>query len=462
MEKFDAIVIGSGPGGYVCAIKLAQLGIKVACVEGNTSLGGTCLNVGCIPSKALLNASHNYHNSVENFSKMGIEVDPPVVNWSKMLSYKESMIKDNTKGIEYLFKKNKITLINGWASFIDQNTISVDNKNFEATYFVIATGSEASSLKNMEFDEQVIVSSTGALELKKIPEKMIIVGAGVIGLEMGSIYSRLGTEVTVVEFFDKVLNGMDHDISKNFKSILQKQGFKFHLNSSVSMITKEKKGVKVTFKQVDSHDQNELSADVVLVATGRKPFTKNLKLENIGVKLNPKGQIETDNNWRTTATNIFALGDVTSGPMLAHKAEEEGIAVAEIIAGQSGHVNYDLIPGVIYTTPEVASIGLTEEQLKEKNKSYKIGKFPFMANSRAKAIDEPEGFVKILADKDTDKVLGVHMIGPHVGEMIAEMAVAMEFGASSEDIARTCHAHPTFSEAIKEAALSVEKRQIHS
>ena len=294
MEKFDAIVIVSGPGGYVCAIKLAQLGIKVACVEGNTSLGGTCLNVGCIPSKALLNASHNYHNSVENFSKMGIEVDPPVVNWSKMISYKESMINDNTKGIEYLFKKNKITLINGWASFIDQNTISVDNKNFEATYFVIATGSEASSLKNMEFDEQVIVSSTGALELKKIPEKMIIVGAGVIGLEMGSIYSRLGTEIIILEFYDRVLNGMDHDISKNFKSILQKQGFKFHLSSSVSNIAKEKKGVKVTYEERDSNKSYELYADVVLVATGRKPFTENLKLENIGVKINPKGQICSD------------------------------------------------------------------------------------------------------------------------------------------------------------------------
>ena len=462
MEKFDAIVIGSGPGGYVCAIKLAQLGIKVACVEGNTSLGGTCLNVGCIPSKALLNASHNYHNSVENFSKMGIEVDPPVVNWGKMLSYKESMIKDNTKGIEYLFKKNKITLINGWASFIDQNTISVDNKNFEATYFVIATGSEASSLKNIEFDEQVIVSSTGALELKKIPEKMIIVGAGVIGLEMGSIYSRLGTEVTVVEFFDKVLNGMDHDISKNFKSILQKQGLKFHLNSSVSMITKEKKGAKVTFKQVDSHDQNELSADVVLVATGRKPFTKNLKLENIGVKFNPKGQIETDKNWRTTATNIFALGDVTSGPMLAHKAEEEGIAVAEIIAGQAGHVNFQVIPSVVYTDPEVAAVGKTENELKEEGIQIKVGKFSFMGNGRAKTVFSSNGFVKIIADSNNDRILGAHIIGPAAGDLIHEVCMAMEFGASTEDLARTCHAHPTFSEAVREAALACGLGAIHS
>ena len=462
MEKFDAIVIGSGPGGYVCAIKLAQLGIKVACVEGNTTLGGTCLNVGCIPSKALLNASHNYHNSVENFSKMGIEVDPPVVNWSKMLSYKKSMINDNTKGIEYLFKKNKITLINGWASFIDKNTISVDNKNYAANYFVIATGSEATSLKNIEFDEKVIVSSTGALELEKIPEKMIIVGAGVIGLEMGSIYSRLGTEVTVVEFFDKVLNGMDHDISKNFKSILQKQGFKFYLNSSVSMITREKNGVKVNFKQVDSKDEKELSADVALVATGRKPFTKNLKLENIGVTLNPKGQIETDNNWRTTATNIFALGDVTSGPMLAHKAEEEGIAVAEIIAGQAGHVNFQVIPSVVYTDPEVAAVGKTENELKEEGIQIKVGKFSFMGNGRAKTVFSSNGFVKIIADSNNDRILGAHIIGPAAGDLIHEVCMAMEFGASTEDLARTCHAHPTFSEAVREAALACGLGAIHS
>ena len=462
MEKFDAIVIGSGPGGYVCAIKLAQLGIKVACVEGNTTLGGTCLNVGCIPSKALLNASHNYHNSVENFSKMGIEVDPPVVNWSKMLSYKKSMINDNTKGIEYLFKKNKITLINGWASFIDKNTISVDNKNYAANYFVIATGSEARSLKHIEFDEKVIVSSTGALELEKIPEKMIIVGAGVIGLEMGSIYSRLGTEVTVLEFFDKILNGMDHDISKNFKSILQRQGFKFHLNCSVSMIAKEKKGVKVTFEQVESKDQNELSADVVLVATGRKPFTKNLKLENIGVELNSRGQVETDSNWRTSTKNVFAIGDVIPGPMLAHKAEDEGIAVAEIIAGQAGHVNFQVIPSVVYTDPEVASVGKTEDELKEEGVQIKVGKFSFMGNGRAKTVFSSNGFVKIIADSNNDRILGAHIIGPAAGDLIHEVCMAMEFGASTEDLARTCHAHPTFSEAVREAALACGLGAIHS
>ena len=462
MEKFDAIVIGSGPGGYVCAIKLAQLGIKVACVEGNSALGGTCLNVGCIPSKALLNASHNYHNAIENFSKMGIEVDPPVVNWNKMLSYKESMIADNTKGIEYLFKKNKITLIKGWASFVDKNTIRVNNKSYRAEYFVIATGSQSTNLNDIEFDEKVILSSTGALELKEIPKKMIIVGAGVIGLEMGSIYSRLGTEVTVLEYFDKVLNGMDHDISKNFKAILQKQGFKFHLNCSVSMIAKEKKGVKVTFQARESDEISDLSADVVLVATGRKPLTKGLNLENIGVELNPKGQIETDRNWRTIAKNIFAIGDVTAGPMLAHKAEEEGIAVAEVIAGQAGHVNFEVIPSVVYTDPEVAAVGKTENELKEAGIGIKVGKFSFMGNGRAKTVFSNNGFVKIIADSNSDKILGAHIIGPAAGDLVHEVCVAMEFGASTEDLARTCHAHPTFSEAVREAALACGLGAIHS
>ena len=462
MNKFDAIVIGSGPGGYVCAIKLAQLGVKVACVEGNAALGGTCLNVGCIPSKALLNASHNYHNSIENFSKMGIEVDRPSVNWSKMLSYKESMIEDNTKGIEYLFRKNKITLINGWASFVDNNTINVDGKNFEADHFVIASGSEPTTLNNVKFDERVIVSSTGALELKKIPDKMIVVGAGVIGLEMGSIYSRLGTEVTVIEFYDNVLNGMDHDISKNFKAILKKQGFKFLLSCSVSTIAKEKKGVKVTYEQRDSNNQNELSADVVLIATGRKPFTENLKLENIGVEINAKGQVETDSTWRTVAKNVFAIGDVIPGPMLAHKAEEEGIAVAEIIAGQAGHVNFKVIPSVVYTDPEVAAVGKTENELRAEGVDIKVGKFSFMGNGRAKTVFSDSGFVKVIADSKNDRILGAHIIGPAAGDLIHEVCVAMEFGASTEDLARTCHAHPTFSEAVREAALACGVGAIHS
>ncbi len=462
MEKFDTIVIGSGPGGYVCAIKLAQLGLNVACVEGNASLGGTCLNVGCIPSKALLNASHNYHNSVENFLKMGIEIKRPTVNWSQMLSYKDSMIQDNTKGIEYLFKKNKITLINGWASFKDQHTISVNDKNFQADSFVIATGSEPTSLNDIKFDERVILSSTGVLELKKIPKKMIIVGAGVIGLEMGSIYSRLGTEVIVLEFFDKVLNGMDHDISRHFKVILQKQGFKFHLNSSVSSIIKDKKGAKVTFENRETKDNTELSADVVLVATGRKSFTSGLKLENIGVKLNSKGYIETDKNWRTESNNIYAIGDVTTGPMLAHKAEEEGIAVAEIISGQAGHVNFEVIPSVVYTDPEVASVGKTENELKAEGLAVKVGKFSFMGNGRAKTVFSNSGFVKIVADRNNDKILGAHIIGPAAGDLIHEICVAMEFGASTEDLARTCHAHPTFSEAVREAALACGLGAIHS
>ena len=462
MNKFDAIVIGSGPGGYVCAIKLAQLGVKVACVEGNAALGGTCLNVGCIPSKALLNASHNYHNSIENFSKMGIEVDRPSVNWSKMLSYKESMIEDNTKGIEYLFRKNKITLINGWASFVDNNTINVDGKNFEADYFVIASGSQPTTLNNVKFDERVIVSSTGALELKKIPDKMIVVGAGVIGLEMGSIYSRLGTEVTVIEFYDNVLNGMDHDISKNFKAILKKQGFKFLLSCSVSTIAKEKKGVKVTYEQRDSNNQNELSADVVLIATGRKPFTENLKLENIGVEINAKGQVETDSTWRTVAKNVFAIGDVIPGPMLAHKAEEEGIAVAEIIVGQAGHVNFEVIPSVVYTDPEVAAVGKTENELRAEGVDIKVGKFSFMGNGRAKTVFSNSGFVKVIADSKNDRILGAHIIGPAAGDLIHEVCVAMEFGASTEDLARTCHAHPTFSEAVREAALACGVGAIHS
>jgi len=372
------------------------------------------------------------------------------------------MIKDNTKGIEYLFKKNKISLIKGWASFMDKNTIRVDNKSYRAEYFVIATGSQSTNLNDIEFDEKVILSSTRVLELKEIPKKMIIVGADVIGLEMGAIYSRLGTEVTVLEYFDKVLNGMDHDISKNFKAILQKQGFKFHLNCSVSMIAKEKKGVKVTFQARESDEINNLSADVVLVATGRKPLTKGLNLENIGLEPNLKGQNETDSNWRTTAKNIFAIGDVTAGPMLAHKAEEEGIAVAEIIAGQAGHVNFEVIPSVVYTDPEVAAVGKTENELKEAGIGIKVGKFSFMGNGRAKTVFSNNGFVKIIADSNSDKILGAHIIGPAAGDLVHEVCVAMEFGASTEDLARTCHAHPTFSEAVREAALACGLGAIHS
>jgi len=464
-EKFDSVVIGGGPGGYVCAIRLAQLGQKTACIEARGALGGTCLNIGCIPSKSLLNLSENFKKA-KNFSKLGIETGDVKLNLDKMMKNKEKAVSILTKGVEFLFKKNKVTYLKGFGSFISDKKISVKGedgkkKEIEAKNIIIATGSEAMPMPNVEFDEKTIVSSTGALSLKEVPKSLVVVGGGYIGLEMGSVWSRLGAEVNVIEFLDHITPGMDREISEEFMKILKKQNIKFHLNRKVTSIKKTNNRVQISTSDKNG-DSKEFNCDVALISIGRKPFTSNLNLSSAGVKSDEKGRIKIDKKFQTSAKNIYAIGDVIDGPMLAHKAEEEGIAVAEIIAGQSGHVNYDLIPGVIYTTPEVASIGLTEEQLKEKNKSYKIGKFPFMANSRAKAIDEPEGFVKILADKDTDKVLGVHMIGPHVGEMIAEMAVAMEFGASSEDIARTCHAHPTFSEAIKEAALSVEKRQIHS
>ena len=465
IEKFDSVVIGGGPGGYVCAIRLAQLGQKTACIEARGALGGTCLNIGCIPSKSLLNLSENFKKA-KNFSKLGIETGDVKLNLDKMMKNKDKAVSILTKGVEFLFKKNKVTYLKGFGSFISDKKISVKGedgkkKEIEAKNIIIATGSEAMPMPNVEFDEKTIVSSTGALSLKEVPRSLVVVGGGYIGLEMGSVWSRLGAEVNVIEFLDHITPGMDREISEEFMKILKKQNIKFHLNRKVTSIKKTNNGVQISTLDKNGDNKN-FDCNVALISIGRKPFTSNLNLSSAGVKSDEKGRIKIDKKFQTSAKNIYAIGDVIDGPMLAHKAEEEGIAVAEIIAGQSGHVNYDLIPGVIYTTPEVASIGLTEEQLKEKNKSYKIGKFPFMANSRAKAIDEPEGFVKILADKDTDKVLGVHMIGPHVGEMIAEMAVAMEFGASSEDIARTCHAHPTFSEAIKEAALSVEKRQIHS
>ena len=464
-EKFDAIVIGGGPGGYVCAIRLAQLGKKTACVEYRGTLGGTCLNIGCIPSKNLLNLSENFQKA-KNFSKVGIEISDIKLNLDKMMKNKDKAVTVLTKGVEFLFKKNKVSYFKGFGSFVSDKKIKIkgsDGKEseIEGENIIIATGSEPSKMPNINFDEERIVSSTGALSLKKVPKKMIVIGGGYIGLEMGSVWSRLGSDVHVIEFLDHITPGMDKEISNEFMKILKKQNIKFHMSTKVEKITKKGENVEIETSnskgEKSSHD-----CDVALISIGRKAFTNNLNLEKIKLKTDEKGRVKVDKNFKTDKKNIFAIGDVIQGPMLAHKAEEEGIAVAEIIAGQSGHVNYDLIPGVIYTSPEVATIGKTEEQLKKLNISYKIGKFPFMANSRAKAIDEPEGFVKILADNSTDKVLGVHIIGPHAGEMIAEMAVAMEFGASSEDIARTCHAHPTFSEAIKEAALSVDKRQIHS
>ena len=463
-EKFDVTVIGGGPGGYVCAIRLSQLGLKTACIESRGSLGGTCLNVGCIPSKSLLNLSENFHKA-KNFSKIGIEVGEVKLNLSKMMENKEKAVSALTKGIEFLFKKNKVTYFKGKGSFKSVNEISVfsDNKEviIQTNKTIISSGSEPISIPGMEFDEEKIISSTGALSLSKLPKKMVIVGGGYIGLEMGSVWSRLGTEVSVVEFLDHITPGMDREISDEFMKILKKQGIKFNLNTKVEKIEKTQNGVILETNDKENK-KNKFEADVALLSVGRKPNTNGLNLEKIGVEIDKKGRIIVDKNFETNIKKIYAIGDVIDGPMLAHKAEEEGIAVAELIAGQSGHVNYDIIPGVIYTSPEVAYVGKTEEELKKNNNNYKVGKFPFIANSRAKAIGEAEGFVKILADTKTDKVLGVHIIGLHAGEMIAEMSIAMEFGASSEDIARTCHAHPTFSEAIKEAALSVEKRQIHS
>ena len=464
-EKFQAVVIGGGPGGYVCAIRLAQLGLKTACIESRGSLGGTCLNVGCIPSKSLLNLSEEFHK-VKNLANKGIEIGEVKLNLDKMMKSKDKAVTVLTKGVEFLLKKNKVTYFKGHGSFKSKNEISIkDDQNKETVIqtekTVIATGSVPVSLPGIEIDEKVIVSSTGALKLEKVPNKMIVVGGGYIGLEMGSVWSRLGANVEVVEFLDHITPGMDKEISSEFMKILKKQGMKFNMQNKVETIKKNTNTAVVSTVDKDGN-KNNFECDVVLISVGRKPNTDGLNLEAIGVNIDERNRIKTDKTFKTNVENIYAIGDVIVGPMLAHKAEDEGIAVAENIVGQSGHVNYDTIPGVIYTTPEVASIGKTEEQLKELNKKYKVGKFSFMANSRAKAIDDAEGFVKILADEETDKVLGAHIIGPHAGELIAEIGVAMEFGASAEDIARTCHAHPTFSEAVKEAALSVDKRAIHS
>ena len=464
-EKFDVTIIGGGPAGYVCAIRLSQLGFKTLCIESRESLGGTCLNIGCIPSKSLLNLSEKYQNA-KNFNKIGIEVGEVKLNLEKMMKNKDKAVSILTKGVEFLFKKNKVSYFKGTGRIKSKDQVLViDNNNnqkiIDTKKIIISTGSEATTLPGIEFDEEKIISSTGALSLSSVPKKMVVVGGGYIGLEMGSVWSRLGSNVQIVEFLDHIASGMDKEVSNEFMKLLEKQGMKFNLKTKVESITKSSNGIIVNV--LDSEGKkNNINCDVVLISVGRKSFTKNLNLEEVGIKLDEKGRVKVNNNFQTNIPNIYAIGDVIRGPMLAHKAEEEGIAVAELIAGQSGHVNYGIIPSVIYTFPEVASVGKTEEQLKRDNQNYKVGKFPFMANSRAKAINEPEGFVKILADDKTDKVLGVHMIGPHVGEMIAEMAIAMEFGASSEYIARTCHAHPTFSEAIKEAALSVDKRPIHS
>ena len=465
MNNFDLVVIGGGPGGYVCAIRAAQLGLKTACVESRGALGGTCLNVGCIPSKSLLNLSENFHKAKKDFNQQGIEIEGIKLNIEKMMSNKNKSIQVLTKGVEFLFKKNNVTYIKGKGVLFSKNDIVVydnDKKNsYKAKNIVIATGSEVASLPGIDIDEKNIISSTGALSLKQVPKKLAIIGGGYIGLEMGSVWSRLGSKVTVFEYLEYITPGMDREISNEFKKILTKQGINFKMGSKVSSVKNIGDIVSINYTDIKNSKNEKDEFDKVLVSVGRKPYTEGLNLTKLGVKKDNKGRIEVNDKLQTSVKNIYAIGDVIKGPMLAHKAEEEGIAVAEILAGQAGHVNYDVIPGVIYTSPEVATVGKTEEQLKEENRSYKVGKFPFMANSRAKVNNETDGFVKILADSKTDKVLGVHIIGPHCGNMIAEMALAMEFGASAEDIARTCHAHPTHTEAIKEAALAVDKRPIH-
>ena len=462
MAQFDVIIIGAGPGGYVSAIRCAQLGLNTAVVEGRDTLGGTCLNVGCIPSKAMLNATHQLHEAHVNFEKMGLMGVKPKVDWERMLRYKDDVVAGNTKGIEFLFKKNKVTWLKGWGSIPEPGKVKVGDDLHSTKNIVIATGSEASILPGITIDEEVIITSTGALTLPKIPKSMVVIGAGVIGLEMGSVYARLGTEVTVVEYLDAITPGMDAEVAKSFQRILAKQGIKFVLGAAVQVVERTKKGAKVAWKLRKNDAAGEVEADVVLVATGRKSYTAGLGLEALGVEMGPRGTIKTDDNFRTNINGLYAIGDAITGPMLAHKAEDEGMAVAEIMAGKHGHVNYGVIPGVVYTTPEVASVGATEEQLKEVGRAYKVGKFSFMGNARAKAVFQAEGFVKILADKETDRILGAHIIGPAAGDLIHEVCVAMEFGASAQDLALTCHAHPTYSEAVREAALACGDGPIHA
>ncbi|MGH1452193.1 MAG: dihydrolipoyl dehydrogenase [Paracoccaceae bacterium] len=462
MASYDVIVIGAGPGGYVAAIRCAQLGLKTACVEGRETLGGTCLNVGCIPSKAMLHASHMLHEAEHNFAKMGLKGKSPSVDFKQMLAYKDEVIEGNTKGIEFLFKKNKIDWIKGWGSIPAAGQVKVGEEVHSAKNIIVATGSEVATLPGVEIDEKIVVSSTGALELPKVPKKMVVIGAGVIGLELGSVYKRLGTEVTVIEFLDKVTPGMDGEVQKTVQRMLTKQGMEFIMGAAVQSVDATKTKAKVTYKLRKDDSEATVDADVVLVATGRKPYVDGLGLADLGVEMTERGQVKTDDHWRTNIPGVYAIGDAIVGPMLAHKAEDEGMACAEVIAGKHGHVNYGVIPGVIYTHPEVASVGKTEEQLKEEGVAYKVGKFSFMGNARAKAVFAGEGFVKLIADKETDRILGAHIIGPAAGDLIHEICVGMEFGASAEDIALTCHAHPTFSEAVREAALACGDGAIHA
>jgi dihydrolipoamide dehydrogenase len=465
MASYDLIVIGSGPGGYFCAIRAAQLGLKTAVVEKDATFGGTCLNVGCIPSKALLHASELYEEAGDSFAKMGIKVGKPAVELPALLKYKDQNVEANVNGVAFLFKKNKIETFRGAARIAAPGQVEVKGdgdkaQTLETKNIVIATGSDVARLNGIDIDEKRIVSSTGALELPKVPQKLLVVGAGIIGLELGSVWRRLGAQVTIVEFLDHILPGIDGEVGRQFQRMLQKQGITFKLSSKVTAIDTSAKVLKVKVEPAAGGAAETIEADIVLVAIGRVPFTEGLGLEAVGVNKDNRGRVIIDEHFRTNVAGIYAIGDVVAGPMLAHKAEDEGVAAAEIIAGQAGHVNYDVIPNVVYTFPEIASVGKTEEELKAAGVAYAVGKFPFTANARARANLATEGFVKILADAKTDRVLGVHILGADAEAMIAEAAIAMEFGASSEDIARTCHAHPTLSEAVREAALAVSKRAI--
>ncbi|MDG6094039.1 dihydrolipoyl dehydrogenase [Acetobacter sp. AN02] len=458
---YDVVVIGAGPGGYVCAIRAAQLGFKVACVEKRSTLGGTCLNVGCIPSKALLHSSENFAAASHDFAAHGVIIDKVKLDLAAMQKRKAGIVEANVKGVEYLFKKNGITWLKGTGKVEGTGRITVDGKPVTAKHVIIASGSDSAGLKGVDVDEKVIVTSTGALELSSVPKRLVVIGGGVIGLELGSVWHRLGAEVTVVEFLDRLVPGTDNEVEAAFRKILAKQGIKFKLGHKVTGAEKTSSGVKLTVEPSAGGAAETIESDVVLLAIGRTAASGNMGLEEAGVKLDKRGRIEVDAHFQTSVPGVYAIGDVIAGPMLAHKAEEEGVALAEILAGQAGHVNYDAIPGVVYTWPEVATVGFTEEQLKEKGTEYKVGKFPFMANGRARALGMTDGFVKVIADAKTDRVLGVHMIGPNTGELIAECVMAIEFGASSEDIGRVCHAHPTLSEAVKEAALGVNGGSIN-
>jgi len=466
--SYDVVVIGAGPGGYVCAIKASQLGLKTALVEKRDTYGGTCVNVGCIPSKALLHATEMLMEAEHSFDALGIEIAKPKVNLAKMMAHRQQTVDQNTKGLVFLMKKNKIDTFHGAGKVLGAGRVAVEGadgktQEIETKNIVLATGSDVAGIPGVDvaFDEKVIISSTGALELAKVPGHLVVVGGGVIGLELGSVWARLGAKVTVVEYLDAILGGMDGEVAKQFQRMLGKQGLEFRLGAKVTAVAKAGKGATVTFEPVKGGEAEALEADVVLIATGRKPFTHGLGLESVGIALDQRGRVRTDGHFQTSVPGIYAIGDVIEGPMLAHKAEDEGVAVAEIIAGQKGHVNYDVIPGVVYTSPEIASVGKTEEELKKAGVAYKVGKFPFSANGRARAMLQTEGLVKILADKASDRVLGVHIVGFGAGEMIHEAAVLMEFGGSSEDLARTCHAHPTMSEAVKEAALATFASPIH-